>query len=202
MYPDNNQPPQQSYSIDYLNQIAPQKPKKSLGGPFLKIFVGLGIVAVIVIIVGVVLNMQAVQAPSMTLLAARLSATEKIVNDSQNDLTSGRLRTANSNLSLYLTNITRDLDPLLASDGHSMSKLPSSVVEAESTEDLSTKLENDRLLGVFDSSYSREMSYKLQTIIYLISQLQESTTGDRLEFLNKARNDLEPIQNELANYTS
>lgn len=200
MYPENNQ--QQSYSVDYLNQIAPQGPKRSFGGPFFKIFVGLGIAIVVVVILVIVANLgRSGQSASLERLAARLSSTATIVTDAQDNLASSKLRTANSNLSLYLTNSLRDLTPLLEARNVSLEKLPANITRDEDTTDLTNTLEDARLNGIYDSVYSRELSYRLQTIVFLVDQLRDRTTDQATkDFLEAARENLQPIQTQLQTY--
>ena len=73
MYP-NEQP--QNYSIDYLNQIAPQAPKKQFDPKIRLIAIILGIATIVTILLVTVTSFTGGSKSDMQQLAARLATTE------------------------------------------------------------------------------------------------------------------------------
>lgn len=194
----NQQPtqPQPPISVDYLNQIAPQVPKRKL--PFTKmqliIFGVLGILLIGVLILAATLNGSGSKKPTQQ-LAARLQSTQAIVVDAKTKLKSSQLRALNSNLDIYLTNTNRDIAVPLLKDKVDVAKLDAKIVTAEAGADISLRLEDARLNAIYDRTYAREIAYRLDTIVTLMRQIYESTNNKDLKtFLDSAYTNLEPTQ--------
>ncbi len=202
MYPDQPRPAQ---PVDYLNQIAPQAAKKQRlkPGPKLYAIVG-GILIILIIIISIVVNsVVAAQRAPLQHLAARLASTTTVASAAQATIKSSDLRSLNSNLSIYLTNTNRDLAAPLLSAGVDISSIPGSVTKAESGDTLTARLEDDRLNGVYDNQYAVEMAYRLDTILNLMQQIEESTGNTKLkDFLTSAYTNLQPTQKAFANYNA
>lgn len=204
MYPNQQPPqPQSNYSIDYLNQIAPQGPKKGfLSRKQMIVAAVLGILTIIVLILVVVVNVGGNSKPTQQ-LAARLIATESIVGDAQDKLKSTELRTLNSNLKIYLTNTNRDIVAPLAKDKVDVKSLDKKIVEAESGAAMTARLEDARLNAVYDRTYAREMAYQLETISALMRQIYESTSNKDLKsFLDGAYKNLLPTQKSFEDFNA
>lgn len=136
-------------------------------------------------------------------LAARLQVTAEIVSDSQATIKDNNLRVLNSNLNLLLTNINRDIASPLASNGINVEKLDEKIIAAESGDDLTQVLEDARLNAVFDRTYSREMSYRLETILALIDEVDNSTRNVQLKnVLSSAKTNLEPVQQQFSEFNA
>src|SRR5665647_2854896 len=102
-------PTQPSYPVDYLNQIAPQAPKKSGLSRLQFIVIGVtGVVILLTIVVSLMLAAGHNVEPAKQ-LAARLQSTETIVGNAQSQLKSNQLRALNASLKLSLTNTNRDI---------------------------------------------------------------------------------------------
>lgn len=199
---DPNQP-QQPLSMDYLNKIAPVAPKSRL--PFSrKQMMLLGILAgavLIVIILAAAVGGFGGTKQYEKQLAARLIGTETIATDASTKLKSTSLRALNSNLKIYLTNTNRDIAAPLAKDGIDAAKLDKSILSDESGSDVSTRLEDARLNGIYDRTYAREMAYRLATIMTLMKKIQGSTSNKTLQtFLLSAIANLEPTQKQFADF--
>ena len=141
------QPPQ--YSIDYLNQISPQAPRKQPN----KLFAIIGIGVILLILVFVIIGFaQLSSAPSNKLqtLAARLTTLQSVAEKSQANIKSNQLRGTNSSLTLYLTNANRDIVAPLASNNVDIKKLDKEIVAKEKGTKLSSTLEDARLNALFD----------------------------------------------------
>ena len=205
MYPDQPpvtpQPPVPPN--DYLNQIAPQAPRKLpfKFGPRLLIIAG-AILVILVIIVSVTINiLVGSQRQPLQQLAARLTTTETLANDAQPNLKSSQLRSLNSNLKIYLTNTNRDIGAPLLSAGVNTAKLPESVVAKESGDTIAANLEDARLNAVYDRTYAREMTYILGSTLALMKQIEASTGNSELRaFLEAAITDLTLIHESFSSF--
>jgi hypothetical protein len=193
--------PQPKISMDYLNQIAPQAPKSKL--PLTKkqliIFGILGIAVIVVMILVIVSGGGGKKNEQQ--LAARLISTETIAGDASSKLKSTSLRALNSNLKIYLTNTNRDIAAPLAKDDINVAKLDKTILSKESGADITARLEDARLNGVYDRTYAREIAYRLATTVALMKKIQGSTSNKTLEkILASALINLEPTQKAFAEF--
>ncbi|HEY8992695.1 MAG TPA: hypothetical protein VIM37_02485 [Candidatus Microsaccharimonas sp.] len=199
----NPTPSSSPLPVDYLNQIAPQAPKKQLFTFGLKQIIVIGaVLVVLVIMLAVIVNNVASSSKSpLEHLSARLTATQAVANSAQVNLKSSELRSLNSNLKLYLTNTNRDIGDPLLSAGVNTAKLDKNIVTAESTAALSIRLEDARLNAVYDQTYAREMAYQLGQTMTLMEQINSSTSNAKLKaFLRSAYTSLKPTQESFANF--
>lgn len=192
------QPPQ--YSIDYLNQISPQTPRKQPN----KLFAIIGIGVILLILVFVIIGFaQLSSAPSNKLqtLAARLTTLQSVAEKSQANIKSNQLRGTNSSLTLYLTNANRDIVTPLASNNVDIKKLDKEIVAKEKGTKLSSTLEDARLNALFDRTYAREMSYQLNTVILLMDDVSKSTSSKSLDdFIATTKANLEPVKTQFSEF--
>lgn len=205
MNPDQQPAPQIPTGVDYLNQIAPQKPSSKWLKPGPQLFLIIGaILVVFVIILSVVLGIiSANTRKPLQQLSARLSATATVVDDWQKEIKSSQLRSLNSNLKLYLTNINRDIAAPMKQSGVDVAKLSDSILQEESTDQLNQRLEDARLNGIFDRVYAREMAYRLDTILALMRQINSSTGNNSLkQFLSDSYDSLQPAQESFAEFNA
>jgi len=209
MYPNDPQqhptPAQPTAPLDYLNQIAPQAPKKSLfnfGVPRVLLILGAAIIVVIILSI-VASSVARGRTEPLERLSVRLGATQTIATAAQGQLQSSKLRSYNSNLSLYLTNTNRDIAKPLLAAGVQATKIDKALLASESTTALTTRLEDARLNAVYDRTYAREMTYRLETILTLMKQAYSSTSDASLRaFLTTAYDNLEPTQKSFANFSA
>lgn len=189
-------------SLDYLNQISTPAPIKK---PFfINKFILIGLIAAILIIILIIIvNVLSGGSKPVERLAARLNATDAILNDATPKVQSSQLRTYNSNLKIYLTNTIRDIAPILTKQKIDIKKLSTTVTNSENTTETLAILENARLNVVYDRTYAREMSYKLSTVLTLMRQIFETTNDDSLKtFLENAYTNLEPTQKQFADFNT
>ncbi len=196
-------PNQPDYSIDYLNQIAPQAPKKSWLTRKQLIIAGvLGLLVFLALIMMVAAVSNNRPEPTRQ-LAARLKATEAIVSNAQKGLNSTQLRTLNSNLKIYLTNANRDIVAPLAKVGINVAKLDKNLVASEAGATMTSRLEDARLNAVYDRTYAREIAYQLETVTTLMSQVYNATRNKDLKtFIDETRINLDPIQKQFAEFNA
>lgn len=197
------QPPAQG--MDYLNQISTPKQENNWfkPGPRLFLMIG-GALVILVIIVSIVLGIiGSNNRKPLEQLSVRLSATSTVADEWQKEIKSSSLRSLNSSLKLYLTDINRDIAAPMEKSGVDVTKPNESILQQESTETLGQRLEDARLNGIFDRVYAREMSYRLETILALMRQINATTGNNDLKvFLSKAYDSLQPAQEEFARFNT
>ena len=196
-------PNQPIYSVDYLNQIAPQAPKKNvLSRLQVIIIVVVGGIVLLTIILSLVLASSHNVEPAKQ-LAARLQSTEIIVGNAQSKLKSSQLRTLNSNLKIYLTNTNRDISVPLLQVGINVAQLDKKLVASEAGTDITNKLEDARLNATYDRIYALEIASQLDTIVELMRQVNDSTNNQSLKaFLDSAYTNLKPTQKQFAQFNA
>lgn len=197
MNPDQNQ-----YSIDYLNEIAPQPKKVGIKDKFFLLIVGGGLI--LVIIIGLMLLSSSAAGPTqkMQTLAARMTTLQAIATKAQPTIKSGDLRSTNSNLTLFLTNANRDIVAPLMTNGVDVTKIDQKITLAENGATLSQTLENARLNAVYDRTYANEMDFQLETVVALLKEIYSSTGSKTLKtFLDNTNTNLQPIMKQLSNFS-
>lgn len=136
-------------------------------------------------------------------LAARLQSTETIVSGAQSKIKSTQLRALNSNLKIYLTNTNRDIVDPLSKQNVDVNKIDKSITSSETGKDVTDRLEDARLNAVYDRTYAREIAYRLETILALMHQIDDSTSSKSLKsFLDGAITNLEPSQKSFEDFNA
>jgi hypothetical protein len=194
----------QTFSIDYLNQIAPkQNNKLSLfnNKKILLVIIGLALI-VVVSIISIVINSVSDSAKKPYYqLGLRLKSTQTISQTIQSELKSTSLRTTNSSLELYLANINRDITTPLKNNNIALGNANNTLVSQENGKTLLAKLEDARLNAILDRTYASEMAYQLDTILVLMQQIYTNTKSASMKsFLSTSYANLSPIQKQFANY--
>jgi len=190
-------------SIDYLNQIAPQAPRKIKLSILQIVLIAVGALAIIVTLSIVISSLASVGKNNLQHLAARLQSTDTIVGNAQSKITNTNLRALNSNLKIYLTNTNRDIAAPLLKQNVTVSKLDKTIVSSESGTDMTNRLEDARLNAVYDRTYAREIAYRLATIIALMNKIYSSTNSTSLKtFLKDSITNLAPTQSSFENFNA
>lgn len=189
------------HSTTYLDQIASKPARSSAGKLNFKTvgIIGGGLVLLVIIISVIAGTISANRQAPVQHLTARLATLEVIATDAQSNLKSSQLRSLNSSLRLFLTNTNRDIVAPLAAIGIDPKKLPASITQAESPEGVATRLDDARLNGTFDATYTREMEYLLSVTVTLAGQVASTTSRTDLKSLLATTQDsLRSIQESLA----
>lgn len=200
MNPNNGQTP-----LDYLNQIAPQTQKPSGFKLNLRTVIILSVILIIIVSILAAIGSSAGSSRKTPWqqLSARLTTTQTIATESTTKLKNSQLRSINSDLKLYLTNTQRDLAAPLAFNEVNIEKLPKELVAEEAGTEITKRLEDGRLNAKFDSTYAREMSYHLSTILALYQELNTSSKNAEVKkFLSSAYDNLLPTQQSLSNFSA
>ena len=203
--PQEPLPPQQPAPVNYLDQIAPQAPKKSLFTFGIKqvAVVGAALIVLVIILAVTVNSLAGGRTEPLEKLSTRLSVTEKLVTGAQKNLKSSKLRSLNSNLTLYMANTNRDIATPLTNAGVNTAKMSPKVIAAESTTKMTERLESARLNAVYDRTYAREMAYQLDTLLTLMNQIYLSTSSASLKtFLKTAYDNLKPTQESFQSFST
>lgn len=194
-------PDQNPYSIDYLNQIAPQPQKQGVKDKFFFWIIGGGLLIAIIIFL-FILSSGGGPKQDMQTLAARLTTLQTVASETQKNLKSGDLRSTNSNLVIFLTNANRDIVEPLTANGIDAKKLDSGIVAKESGDKLTQTFEDARLNAVLDRTYAREMTYQLQTVSVLVRDIYDSTNSTTFkEYLEKLDADLQPLIKQFSDFS-
>jgi len=195
----------QDESSSYLDEIAP---KNINSGNFLNkkttlIFIILGILTFITLLLVAFVQLTKVSSDTTEQLAARLTSIKSTADESVDNLKSSNIRAINSDLKIYLTNTIRDLKPILEKKNIDIEKLNPKILKAESNEKLLERLEDARLNAVFDRTYAREMSYKLESTVNLLTKIIKTNKDAEFKiFLENARSNLVPIQEEFESFST
>lgn len=191
--------------LDYLDQIAPQPPKKRGFGLNVKtVAIAAGGLLALLLIIGIVAGVASNSpASDWQRLSLRLVTTETIAEDSDAIIKNSQLRSINSEIKLYITDTTRDLNARLEAKKIDPEKASDTVVAAEANADMLDRLESGRLNAKYDSTYAREMTYQLGTILALYQKLNNSTNNSAdKDFLANAYKNLASIQERLADFSA
>ena len=201
---DNNPNPNQTpYSIDYLNQIAPQQKKPGMNNRLFVVIAGGGLV--LAILIGVLTLFSSGSGPTqkMQTLSARLTTLQTISDKAQKNIKSGELRSTNSSLNIFLTNANRDIVAPLAKNGVEVKKIDKKILGLEAGTKLTEKLEDARLNAVYDRTYAREMGYRLDTVAALMKDIYTSSNSKSLkEFLVSTDTNLLPLKKQFKEFVA
>lgn len=195
-------PQQNQYPIDYLNQIAPEQPKTGTSNKKFLFIVGGALL--LVIIAGIMIFSSSSGGPKdkMQTLAARMITLQDISSKAQKNLKSGSLRASNSSLVIFLTNGNRDIAEPLKVNGVDVKNLDKTIQAKEDGAELTKELEDARLNAIFDRTYTREMTYQLETTVALMGDIYNRTSSKSLkEFLLKTDENLQPIKKTFSEFS-
>jgi len=201
------QPPVQGTPLDYLNQIAPDQQKRSFLGslkPIHYIFVGIIALLLFVLLIGLALRgTGATPVTNMEHLMARLQTTQTIATNADKTIKNGSLAAINSNLDIYLVNTNRDITTTFKAVGVTSASIDKTITASEKGTALSSRLEDARLNAVFDSTYAREMSYQLSTVMTLMKSIYQATSDSHVKnFLQTAYTNLQPTQQSFDSFST
>jgi len=202
MYPEQQPQNQQQYSIDYLNQIAPQQKKPGLNNRMFFLIIGGGLI--LAIIVGALTLFSGGNSgptQKMETLAARIKTLQTISDASQVNIKSNNLRSINSTLDILLTNAYHDITTPLTNNGIDIKNIDKKITATESGDALTQKLTDAKLNAVFDRTYASEMNYQLNTVFILMQDIYTHVNSKSMkDFITTTTTNLQPIQKELDSF--
>ncbi len=192
-----------NYPIDYLSQIAPQAPKKSMLSRTQFIIIGIVSALVLLTFIIIIGTSSGGSTDPAKQLAARLQGTQKIVEDAQPKLKSTPLRTLNGSLASYLSTINSDIAAPLLREGVAVTKLDKKLLASEAGIDITNRLEDARLNAKYDRIYALEISTQLEKIMGSMRQVYDSTTSKSFrQYLDEAITNLTPTQKQFSEFNA
>lgn len=181
--------------LDYLNSIAPTPQRKTMNPYLLWGIIGGALVLVVIIFI-TLLSLGGTSKPTLTTFAARLQDLQTVSTNAKNDLQTSELRSLNSSLTLVLTNANRDIATILTDSNIKLDEKNKQVKEvAAETTKLTNTLEDARLNGVYDRTYTREITYYLKMLRSQMNILYTSAKSEALKkFLKETNDNFKPLQ--------
>ena len=182
-------------NMAYLQQIsAPPAPKKTslfsslMDGPLFKILVALGVLAIIIIIVGIITSGGSNSPSERSLVEQtqlRSTSLMKTIDTFNKRLKSSSLRSSGQSLHTVLSETDRNLSAILKSDFSSDDSSSSASADLKSSEDahiaeVNNTLENARLNASLDRTYARQMALEISLLISLESSALSGTSKSNL----------------------
>lgn len=194
------EPNQPQYSIDYLNQIAPEEKKPGLGNKLFFGVLGGGLLLAIGVFFMIINGGggAATQTSRLQTLSARLTTLQSITQSANSSITNNQLEAINSSLNLALVNASRAIEEPLINNKINAAKLPPEILAKEDGSALTTLLEDAQLNAVYDRTYAREMHYQATSLLSLMSEINNGTKSQSTKkFLEKTTKDITPINEQL-----
>ncbi|HTK39261.1 MAG TPA: hypothetical protein VL362_00165 [Patescibacteria group bacterium] len=221
MYPDNNPQPQQvppqqqfpqpvqpqpEYSVEYLNQLAGETASKP-GGPSKIVMLIAGVVGLLALVLFAFMVFAGgpSAADKASSIYVRLQTLQSLANDNQKQLRNNDLRAINSGLSLQLTNAATALEEPLANIGVNTKKLPKSLQTKEATykSNVQSQFDDAKLNVRLDSTYTREMTYQLESLHAMLQSAYKATSSKSLkDYLKTTDAQLAPFIDKLSSFKS
>lgn len=198
-------PSQFQQPANYLDQIAPKQVKRPLFTFSLRniILLGIGVIVLIVIMVNISSAISNAKLEPWQRLSARLDATEEVATTSKPLIKDSKLKSANSELKIYLTNTKRDLAAPFKSLKITTASTPKKIITSESSTEIDARLEDGRLKAKYDSTYAREMSFQLTKLLTILAQTYNTSSSQATKSsIKKAYESLKPIQKNIADYSA
>ncbi len=199
------QPGQPPLSTAYLDEIATPVVVKT--GPSLKKILIIGGASLFVVL-GLLFAVTKFSGTSLTpvkQLAGKMYGLNNVVETTikKRVIKDNKLRALNTTLSLVLKDTIRDTTPGFAAQGIKMERLKSNkeIIALENTVKLEELLEDARLNGNFDQTYTIEMIYELTSLINLMERVSKTNVGVNMKAaLLKGIDNLTPVLEQLEDY--
>ena len=192
--------------IEYLDKIAPQTQKRPLFELNMRTILLLAGAAIVVVIIIAVISSSfgGKKAEPWQRLSLRLTNTGKIADTATKAIKNSQLRSLNSEVKIYITDTQRDLAKPFAAVGVNPKKMPTGLFMNESTlnTEMTTRLESARLNAKFDSTYAREMSYQLSTILAMYEEIYTQSGPETKKIVTNAYENLVPTQKAIAEFNA
>lgn len=198
-------PPNQTYSVDYLDQIsAPVKTSPIANPKFIYGIIG-GLLALLVLVGGLLfLGSQPSPMDKSTDMLLRMQTLEKVARAQHSHLRDGQLRATNSSYLLFLANAIRDIKEPLDNAGVNVNQLPKEQRDSEKTleTELKEQFDEARLNVLLDRTYAREMNYQLDILHGMMVSVYNATNNTVLtEYLETTENNLGQVSDGFSNFS-
>ena len=199
----------------YLQQISttskPAAPKKGFSlNPKILIFVGIGIALVIfiAIIVGMLSGVKDKEKEEAMRLHVRTNYLLNTLAEYTPVVKSSNLRSMGSTLSSHLTELNRDLLPILTNywgyeDWEDDAPAEIFAEETELIDQLNQTLENARLNGLLDRVYTRELALQIALLNSIESEIIARTEKEELiQMLERSMGNFQELHTQFDDYSN
>lgn len=197
--------PQQTNPADYLDQISAKPEKPPMNNRFFFGAIGAALVLIVIAVVMIFASNSSSNEITPEQLGLRLEALQKVSTDRQKNIKDSQLRAINSRVTTQLAGANRDIAEPLKAAKINLKKTSKSLSSRETKyiEELNEKLEDARLNDEFDSTYSREMAYELDTVAIMMKAVRKKSNSKSMKsFIDSSYNNLVSIQKELQDYVA
>lgn len=171
------------YAVDYLGGIAPDNTNDTItvaGKRFSKkvFFIAIGGTVALLLAASLLLfspKPQGAARLNESTLYVSMVDTADVTKEAGDNIKDSNLRALNSSLRALLNGSIKQMDEPLLDSGASPSSLASSAKKAPyKDEELREKLEDARLLGTYDQTYTREMNLKIDTMLITMERIKKN----------------------------
>lgn len=131
-------------------------------------------------------------------LLAKVTSLNEVVGDSQKNIKASSLSSLNSSLAIQLSGATTELTKTLTEFGITEKTMDKKILASESNTELTEELEDARLSGYFDRVYTREMTFRLKTLLLLMEDVSNNTGSESLKGnLDSAHKNIAPLLEQM-----
>jgi len=196
MNPNNNEP----LPANYLDQIATHSHKNNSLLTKKPLIIGL-VVALLLSFVLLTASGTANSPKNMSTLAARLKVTSDMAISADTKIKNNQLNALNSDLKIYLTDTIRDITPILKTNNIKITSLDKKILSSEAQTNVMNSLEDARLNGIYDRTYSKKMLNQIDSVMSLMSEIYKSSNNKTFKsFLDNAYKNLGPLRDRFSNF--
>lgn len=197
-------PPQQDYSIEYLNQISGVSGSRAAGPSKLVMMIAAGVGLLSIILFAFLVFGGGPSAKDKAEdVYLRLQTLESLASDNRKALRSNDLRAKNSGLSLQLANTITEMEEVLSGIDIKVDKINKSRKdkEKEFKETIQKEFDDAELNVQLDGTYTRVISYQLATLRTMMKSTYELSNSKSLkEFLVTADGQIAPFDEQFSEF--
>lgn len=181
----NGQSPE--YSIDYLNQIAPQQ-QRVVNRFAVFGLIGAGIVSAIFALILIASSGAPSVNDQLIPISERITTLQSVTSVEQDHLAEDQISQANAALTSALASMSTSMTTILTERNlKDSSGSSSAIAEKTYATNLTTTLDDSYQRGTLDRTYTSQMTYELTVLKSRITRLNESTGSKELiSFCNSA----------------
>jgi hypothetical protein len=172
-------------ALDYLNQIAPKMPKRSIFDNKLKLAIyvlgGIFVITILSIIAIALAKSLPLNIKPTDKLATRLIIAQEISDIGADKIRSGDLRILNEGLASGLAQINGDLQTLLAAEGVDLENIDTSLLPTEISSTAQESFDQSTTTAMYNRSFAKEIVFRLDLIRISMDQVSRTTGNNELK---------------------
>jgi hypothetical protein len=186
-------------NLNFRDEVPPipstRKPGVSFS-PKMLLFAGIGVVVMVVSLILITISSSGGLSPQLQRLSVRLTVLQTMVSESKKSVTDPELSKLNSDLSIITAGSIARLQAPLQAAG--MEKIGDDIKSAEADTATLAKLADAKLTGLFDRTYARIITLKVDTVLALMNEIYAKTKNNSLrEALSSTYKDFSTIRKQL-----